>query len=225
MRRNSENWGHRCIIAVAVTGLATAATRHLVGNLLSATVTLQWHVLNFADKPDTVQARIRQEIDDEVGRERQPAWKDRNRMPYTVACIWEMYRWKTVSPLGVARSCAGEDTFFDEYFIPKGTTVSPNVWAVHNDPTLWKVPSKFDPSSFLREDGSLVQPKPEYLIPFFIGKRMCPGEILASVEIFLYITCLLQKCIVLPDEGKIQGLDSADIPLAELNRYKVRFLP
>ncbi|KAK8767721.1 hypothetical protein V5799_005498 [Amblyomma americanum] len=57
------------------------------------------------------------------------------------------------------------------------------------------------------------------------GKRMCPGEILASVEIFLYITCLLQKCIVLPDEGKIQGLDSADIPLAELNRYKVGFLP
>ncbi|KAK8774643.1 hypothetical protein V5799_010822 [Amblyomma americanum] len=144
-------------------------------------------------------------------------------MPYTTACIWEMYRWKTVSPLGVPGS-GGEDTFFDEYFIPKGTTVSPNVWAVHNDPTLWKEPSKFDPRCFLREDGSLVQPKPEYLIPFSIGKRMCPCEILASMEIFLYITCLLQKCIVLPDEGKIKGLDSVDIPLAELNRYKVRFL-
>ncbi|XP_077520113.1 cytochrome P450 2A3-like [Amblyomma americanum] len=207
-------------------------TRHLVGNLLSffiagsntVAVTLQWHVLNFADKPDTVQARIRREIDEVVGRERQPAWEDRNKMPYTMACIWEMYRWKTVSPLGVPRS-AGEDTFFGEYFIPKGTTVSPNVWAVHNDPTLWKEPSKFDPSRFLREDGSLIQPKPEYLIPFSIGKRMCPGEILASVEIFLYITCLLQKCIILPDEEKIQGLDSADIPLAELNRYKVRVLP
>ncbi|KAK8756861.1 hypothetical protein V5799_000435 [Amblyomma americanum] len=238
-------------------------TRHLVGNLLSffiagsntVAVTLQWHVLNFADKPDTVQARIRREIDEVVGRERQPAWEDRNKMPYTMACIWEMYRWKTVSPLGVPRSLqqascrihlkqslydfdhlpvfsaylsddsAGEDTFFGEHFIPKGTTVSPNVWAVHNDPTLWKEPSKFDPRRFLREDGSLIQPKPEYLIPFSIGKRMCPGEILASVEIFLYITCLLQKCIILPGEEKIQGLDSVDIPLAELNRYKVRVLP
>ncbi|KAL3188678.1 hypothetical protein MRX96_022477 [Rhipicephalus microplus] len=63
-------------------------------------------------------------------------------------------------------SSAGEDTFFDDYYIPKGTTISPNVWAVHNDPTLWKEPSRFNPDRFLREDGSLIQPRPEYLIPF-----------------------------------------------------------
>ncbi|KAH7954347.1 hypothetical protein HPB49_017898 [Dermacentor silvarum] len=206
--------------------------RYLLGNLLSffiagsntVAVTLQWHVLNLADKPDTVQARIRREIDEVVGKERQPAWEDRNKMPYTMACIWEMYRWKTVSPLGVPRS-AGEDTFFDEYYIPKGTTVCPNVWAVHNDPAFWKEPFKFDPGRFLREDGSLIQPKPEYLIPFSIGKRMCPGEVLASVEIFLYLTSMLQKYFVLPEGDKIHGLDSIDIPLVELNKYKVRFVP
>ncbi|XP_075543712.1 cytochrome P450 2A13-like [Dermacentor variabilis] len=205
---------------------------YLLGNLLSffiagsntVAVTLQWHVLNLADKPGTVQAGIRREIDEVVGKERQPAWEDRNKMPYTMACIWEMYRWKTVSPVGVPRS-AGEDTFFDEYYIPRGTTICPNVWAVHNDPTLWKEPSKFDPGRFLSEDGSLIQPKPEYLIPFSIGKRMCPGEILASVEIFLYLTSLLQKYLVLPEGDKVHGLDSADISPAELQKYKVRFVP
>ncbi|KAK8773131.1 hypothetical protein V5799_012337 [Amblyomma americanum] len=117
MRSNSENWSHRCLSAVAVTGLATTAARHPVGNLLSFFIaafntvanTLQWQVLNFADKPDTVQARIRQEIDDVVGRERQPAWQDWNKMPYLMACIWEMYRWKTISPLGVPRRYAAGD--------------------------------------------------------------------------------------------------------------------
>ncbi|KAH7954069.1 hypothetical protein HPB49_015321 [Dermacentor silvarum] len=150
--------------------------KHLVGNAMalffggSGTVTLalQWHFLNFADKPDTVQARVQEEIDQVVGRERQPTWEDRQKMHYTMACIWEMNRWKTVSPLGVPR-CVLEDTVFGEFYIPSGTTVVPNLWAVHNDPKLWKEPSKFDPNRFLGEDGCLVQPKPEYLIPFSVG--------------------------------------------------------
>ncbi|XP_065288674.2 cytochrome P450 2A3-like [Dermacentor albipictus] len=150
---------------------------YLVGNAMalffggSRTVTaaLQWHFLNFADKPDTVQARVQEEIDRVVGRERQPTWEDRQKMHYTMACIWEMNRWKTVSPLGVPR-CVLEDTVFDEFYIPSGTTVVPNLWAVHNDPKLWKEPSKFNPSRFLGADGSLIHPKPEYLIPFSVGK-------------------------------------------------------
>ncbi|KAH8032889.1 hypothetical protein HPB51_003465 [Rhipicephalus microplus] len=205
--------------------------RYLLGNVLSffiagsnsVAATLQWHFINLADKPDTVQSRIFREIDEVVGRERPPAWEDRNRMPYTMACIWEMYRWTTMSPLGVPRS-AGEDTFFDDYYIPKGTTISPNVWAVHNDPTLWKEPSRFNPDRFLREDGSLIQPRPEYLIPFSIGKRMCPGEILASVEIFLYLTSLVQKYRILPEGDKLHDLEAVNMPLAELFKRKVRFV-
>lgn len=206
--------------------------RFLMGNVLSffiagsntVAVTIHWHMLNFANNADTLQARVQQEIDEVVGRERQPTWEDRNKMPSTMACIWEMYRWKTVSPLGVPRG-AGEDTVFDDYYIPKGTTIIPNVWAVHNDPTLWEEPSKFDPTRFMNKDGTLIQPKPEYLIPFSIGKRMCPGEILASVEIFLYITCLLQKYRILPEEGKIHDLNDIDIPLVALNHHKLTFTP
>ncbi|KAH6936742.1 hypothetical protein HPB50_021283 [Hyalomma asiaticum] len=89
--------------------------RFLLGNVLSffiagsntVAVTIHWHMLNFANNPDTVQARVQREIDEVVGRERQPTWEDRNKMPYTMACIWEMYRWKTVSPLGVPRGYVG----------------------------------------------------------------------------------------------------------------------
>ncbi|XP_077561093.1 cytochrome P450 2C28-like [Haemaphysalis longicornis] len=205
--------------------------RFLVGNVINlfvagshtVAVAIHWHMLHLANNAETWQARLQREIDDVVGRERQPTWEDRNQMPFTMACIWEMHRWKPSALTGVPRGTS-EDTVVGEYFIPKGTTIFPNIWAVHHDPKLWKEPHKFDPSRFLNDDGTLVHPKPEYLMPFSIGKRMCPGEILAVVEIFLYITCLLQKYRVVPELGKIPELDD-DIPLEQLSHYKLMFTP
>ncbi|KAG0418603.1 hypothetical protein HPB47_004715 [Ixodes persulcatus] len=75
---------------------------YLVGNVLSLFVAgassvssfVHWHMLNCAQSVDRVQYRIQEEIDKIVGRDRQPTWEDRHRMPYTVAAIWEMYRCK-----------------------------------------------------------------------------------------------------------------------------------
>uniref|UniRef100_A0A0K8RBK8 Putative cytochrome n=1 Tax=Ixodes ricinus TaxID=34613 RepID=A0A0K8RBK8_IXORI len=133
-----------------------------------------------------------------------------------------MYRWRTNTPFGVPRA-AGEDTFFGDYFIPKGTTVMPNLWAVHMTPELWKNPEEFDPSRFLKSDGSLVS-KPEYLIPFTIGKRMCPGENMGTVEVFLYVTALLQKFNVLPEEGRIISLATHPTASNVLPEQKLRFV-
>lgn len=65
---------------------------------------------------------------------------------------------------------AGEDVYFGEFFIPKGTVVLPNVWAVHNDPTYWKNPEKFDPTRFLKEDNPDLITRPDRVIPFSIGE-------------------------------------------------------
>ncbi|KAK8773496.1 hypothetical protein V5799_011978, partial [Amblyomma americanum] len=66
-------------------------------------MTIHWHLLNCADKPYTVQRSIQKEVDDVIGRERQPRWEDNKKMPYTMATIWEMYRWRTVAPLSIPR--------------------------------------------------------------------------------------------------------------------------
>ncbi|CAN7940539.1 unnamed protein product [Ixodes hexagonus] len=181
----------------------------LVGNIMSffiagsntVAVSIQWHLLNFAKNHDSLQARVHKEIDEVIGRERQPAWEDRHLMPFTIATIWEMYRWRTNSPFGLPRG-AEEDTYFGEYFVPKGTVVLSNLWAVHMDPDIWKNPEEFNPSRFLTEDGSKLAPKPDHLIPFALGKRMCPGETLSTMEIFLFLTTLLQRYRVLPEKGR-----------------------
>ncbi|XP_075722085.1 vitamin D 25-hydroxylase isoform X1 [Rhipicephalus microplus] len=205
---------------------------YLVGNVnsflmagtFSTTTAMTWQMINFAQNPDTVQARVQREIDDVIGQERMPTWEDRKRMPYTMACIWELERRKTGAPLGVARECA-EDVVVGDIYIPKGTIVIPNIWAVHNDPILWKDPTKFHPERYLSEDGKTLLPKPEHLIPFSIGHRSCAGETFARMEIFLIITFLLQKYHVTPEQPININFDNPDTSILKISHIKLRFLP
>eukprot|EP00058_Branchiostoma_floridae_P001707 XP_002587195.1 hypothetical protein BRAFLDRAFT_61690 [Branchiostoma floridae] len=110
-------------------------------------------------------------------------------MPYTEATLTEVSRVAPVSPLTVPHGTSN-DTVFRGYNIPKDTVVTVNVWSVHHDPNLWPEPEKFDPSRFIDDDGKYV--KRNEIISFSIGRRVCPGEQLARMELFLIFTSLLQ---------------------------------
>ncbi|KAH7931977.1 hypothetical protein HPB52_025068 [Rhipicephalus sanguineus] len=203
--------------------LVGMVTSFLLAGTASTAGTIQWHMVKHAMEPDTLQARVQREIDEVIGRERQPTWEDRLRMPFTMASVWEMDRWKTSTPLGVPRE-ASEDTVVDEFFIPKGTVIMANFWAAHFDSKFWKDPEKFDPTRFLNEDGTLMARKPECHLPFSFGKRTCPGEILATVEIFLAVTSLLQRFRVLPAGKMPFDINSPSILSGHVQYLKLRFL-
>lgn len=198
-------------------------TDYLLGATAVVALFLQSHVLNFAAHADSLQEQVRQEIDRVVGRERLPTWADHVHMPLTMATIWEMYRWKACTPFGIPRGVA-EDTVIGGYHVPKGTVLLPNFWAVHQSTELWKEPEKFDPSRFIGPDGKAPSTRPAHIITFSLGKRICPGESLATAEVFLYLTMLLQKFIILPEEGATVEIGSYQ-PLSEHAATKIRFLP
>ncbi|KAL1433112.1 hypothetical protein MTO96_002077 [Rhipicephalus appendiculatus] len=52
-------------------------------------------------------------------------------------------------------------------------------------------------------------------------KRSCPGEAIALEEIFLYVTTLLQKFRVLPEEGKPVSLESGATPRAVVDHTQL----
>ncbi|CAN8013052.1 unnamed protein product, partial [Ixodes pacificus] len=186
---------------------------------------IEWGVLKCAHDPEGVQRKLQQEVDNVVGRDRALEWEDRHRMPYTVAFIWEVLRWRTPTPLGLIRM-AERDTTMGGFHVPAGTVVLPNFWAVHHDPEVWKLPFEFDPTRFLNADHTVLLPKPAALLPFSTGIRMCPAETLGIMEVFMYLTALMQKFTVLPKEGEAISMDiHQGLNISALHSQELRFLP
>ncbi|XP_040070115.1 cytochrome P450 2J4 [Ixodes scapularis] len=205
---------------------------NLIGNALAVfaagsqttCTTLLWSLLSLADKVDTVQRKVQEEIDRVTEGRRAPAWSDRHDMPYTMATVWETQRWRTLSVMGIPRE-ADEDVIVQGYLIKAGTVVMANLWAVHMDPNLWEAPGEFRPERFLTKDGSRLIPKPEWLIPFSAGKRMCPAENFANLEVFLYLARLLQKFTVLPEEGRAVDFNYDTEGFCMPRSQNLRFMP
>ncbi|GIY18589.1 cytochrome P450 2A9 [Caerostris darwini] len=163
-------------------------------------VTVDWMLLTCASRPE-VQKRIHAEIDEAIGHDRFPTWQDRLSMPYTEAALAEIMRWKTIVPLNVLRYTL-QDTELNGYFIPKHSQVLAVLWAIDNDVQLWgEDVHEYKPERFLSKDGQKCV-KPEYAIPFSVGKRSCPGKTLAEIEIFLYVVTILQKFVISVPPGK-----------------------
>ncbi|XP_063148984.1 cytochrome P450 2C5-like [Candoia aspera] len=136
-----------------------------------------------------VQAKAQQEIDEVVGANRAPSMEDRLQLSYTNAFVHEIQRFQQSSSENFPRMTT-QDVNFRGYFIPQGTIVVPLWSSVHFDTLWWEDPEKFDPGHFLDEKGEF-QKKDAYM-PFSAGKRACPGEGLARMEIFLLLATLLQ---------------------------------
>jgi len=169
----------------------------------TTTTTITWGLL-YLTKYTAIQKKLQQEIDKVIGRERTPAMSDLKLMPYTEAAIMEIQRIASILPLSVFRSTR-EDTTLDGYFIPKNTMIIPNLWLLHHDPVNFPDPEVFKPERFLTEDNKIK--RIETLNPFGMGKRQCLGEGLARMEIFLYLTSLLQHFTFQKPEGKEINLD------------------
>ncbi|XP_060131233.1 cytochrome P450 2H1-like [Zootoca vivipara] len=137
-----------------------------------------------------MEANIQEEIERVIGRNRSPSYEDRNQMPYTEAFINEIQRFLDLSPVA-APHLVTEEAHFRGFTIPKGTTVIPFLSSIMKSSQYYETPRKFNPGHFLDENGAFK--KVDAFLPFGAGKRVCPGEGLARMEIFVILTTLLQN--------------------------------
>uniref|UniRef100_A0A6I8NHY9 Cytochrome P450 n=1 Tax=Ornithorhynchus anatinus TaxID=9258 RepID=A0A6I8NHY9_ORNAN len=189
----------------------------------TSSTTLRYSFLLMLKYPQVAE-KVQEEIDQVIGQDRPPGLEDRTRMPYTDAVIHEIQRFSDLLPLGVPHIVT-QDTHFRGYFLPKGTDVYPLLSSVLHDPRHFKRPDSFDPGHFLDARGNFK--KSEAFLPFSTGKRICLGESIARMELFLFFTTVLQNFSlaspVAPEDIDLTPRESGIGKVAP--PYQLRFLP
>jgi len=168
--------------------LATINDLFLAGSDTTQT-TLRWSLFYMATYPE-IQNKVYHEIVESFGQDEFPSFADRVKLPYTDATIMEVQRLANMLPLSLVHTTT-ENAVVNGYNIPKGTWIVPLLWAVHHNPKYFPNSEKFDPERFLDEKKNVK--RNSNLIPFSTGKRICLGESLARMELFLFFTTLIQK--------------------------------
>ncbi|XP_060933844.1 cytochrome P450 2J2-like isoform X1 [Limanda limanda] len=180
-----------CTLDLIEAGTETAAT------------TLRWALVYMINYPE-IQKKVQDEIDRAIGQSRQPTMADRPNLPYTDAAIHETQRMGNIVPMGFPKM-ASKDATLGGYFIPKGTGITTLLSSVLFDKNEWETPDTFNPNHFLDAEGQFR--RRDAFLPFSAGKRVCLGEPLARMELFLFFTSLLQRFTFSPVPGEMPSLE------------------
>ncbi|KAK1667537.1 hypothetical protein QYE76_055696 [Lolium multiflorum] len=128
---------------------------------------IEWGIAELVNNPE-IQQKLRDEMDAVLGAGHQITEPDTHKLPYLQAL-------------------AG-------YNIPAESKILVNAWFLANNPEQWKRPDEFRPERFLEEERHVEASGNDFrFLPFGVGRRSCPGIILALPIIGITIGRLVQN--------------------------------
>ncbi|XP_066271011.1 cytochrome P450 2D4-like [Branchiostoma lanceolatum] len=205
-RENPRDFLDFCLLELEhqgkVDGLTEENVMYIAKDLFFAgtdttATTLLWGLLYMTLNSD-IQKKVQDELDAVVGGSL-PTLAHRSQLPYVNACLLEVMRIRPLLPFAVPHATT-QDVKVQEFDIPKETQVLMNLYSLHMDPAYWPHPDRFDPERFLDAERNVIN-KPESYLPFSGGRRVCLGEQLARMELFLFFSTLLQSFSFKTPEG------------------------
>ncbi|GKB27944.1 cytochrome P450 81E8-like protein [Tanacetum coccineum] len=108
----------------------------LVAGTETPYLTQEWAMSLLLNHPNTMK-KIKNEIDTHVGTERLLQENDLEILGYLQNVINESLRLYPTLPMLLPRE-ASQDTKIGGYFVPSGTMLMVNAWAIQRDPVLWE---------------------------------------------------------------------------------------
>jgi len=146
--------------------------------------------------PDVME-KVRAELASVLGK-RDVAAQDVDSLKYLTCVFKETLRMYPPAP-AIARRLQ-KDEKIGNMTIPKDAECMFAMSGIHNDPTNWKDPEKFQPERFLSA------PKDGTFVPFSDGPRSCIGQHFAKFEFLVTMALLVRKFDFTPSEGYKFGM-------------------
>ncbi|KAH9478443.1 Cytochrome P450 monooxygenase [Psilocybe cubensis] len=141
----------------------------------------------YGANPD-VQRKAQAELDRVIGSKRLPNFDDRESLPYIEAIYREVLRFRPPVPIGIPH-CSTQDDHYKGYYIPKGTSIFANIWALAHDEADYPEPHSFKPERFLDENGQLNDD--DRILAYGFGRRVCVGKHVAGATMWILIASVL----------------------------------
>ncbi|KAL5996112.1 hypothetical protein ACLOJK_026185 [Asimina triloba] len=153
--------------------------------------TMQWILANLVNYQDK-QAKLVDEIEGVVGKDGEISEEDLEKMPYLKAVIKEGLRRHPPGHLLLPHAVS-EETTLGGYAIPENATIYFVVSEIGVDKEAWEDPLEFRPERFLKEGVDITGSREIKMMPFGVGRRICPGLGLGMLHLEYLVANLVRE--------------------------------
>ncbi|OMP00257.1 Cytochrome P450 [Corchorus capsularis] len=206
--------------------LVTLCSEFLNGGTDTTATAVEWGIAQLIANPE-IQSKLYEEIKLTVG-DRKVDEKDVENMKYLQAIVKELLRKHPPTYFSLTHA-ATEPTTLAGYDIPTDTNVEIFLPGIGWDPKIWSNPEKFDPDRFYsgKEEADITGVTGVKMMPFGVGRRICPGLGMATVHVHLMLARMVQEFewIAFPPNSKIDFTGKLEFTVVMKNSLNAMIKP
>ncbi|XP_028767215.1 cytochrome P450 89A2-like [Neltuma alba] len=218
--------------------MVSACAEFLDAGTDSTSVTLQWILASLVKYPQ-VQQRLADEIREVMGEreDKEVKQEDLNRLPYLKAVILEGLRRHPPTHFPLTHAVS-EDVVLNGYLVPKKGTVNFMLAEMGWDPKVWEDPMEFRPERFLNDNGEwngmewdaseafdIKGGKEMKMVPFGLGRRMCPASNMAMLHLEYFTANLIWNFEWKPATDTVDLSETQEFLVVMKNPLQVHISP
>ncbi|XVE68617.1 hypothetical protein DITRI_Ditri09bG0082800 [Diplodiscus trichospermus] len=203
--------------------LVSLCSEFLNGGTDTTATALEWGIARLIENPD-IQSKLYDEIKCTVG-DKKVDESDVENMKYLQAVVKELLRRHPPTYFSLTHA-ATEPATLGEFDIPTDANLEIFVLGISLDPKIWSNPEKFDPDRFYsgKEDADITGVTEVKMMPFGVGRRICPGLGMATVHVHLMLARMVQEFewTAYPPNSKLDFSGKFEFTVVMKNSLKAR---